>query len=206
VWAALLALALTADPLAPLRNPLAELASRTPRPAVVPTVENVRHALEAVRALETAARPLLARGEKLSQVHRDLATGWAAVEAAETALLVEGESDGPERAAIRSMSASRAEDAHALALFERGDRRDTNPALDACWQEHLLSTDKPDSLDVKVTLALGNGHVTAVEFTPPINRFRAHLGECLTTRLLGWAVLGDADAVELDLHFTAPRP
>ena len=47
--------------------------------------------------------------------------------------------------------------------------------------------------------------MTTVELAPPLTGPRLHLGECLTTRLLGWVLTADADAVELPLRFTASK-
>lgn len=202
--AALLALALSGaapDPLAPLRTQLDAL-SRLREP----TVENVRAALKTVRALESAARPLLARGVELEKVHQALAEGWGKVEALETALQIEGEGDGPERTAVRGMAESRARDAHALKLWESRPSHPVNApeGLDACWQEHLLSMSKADALQVTATLSLEHGRVSAVEFAPALDGARARLGECLQTRLLGASGPSEADAVDLPLHFAPP--
>jgi len=198
VLAALLALGLAGSPAA-MQQATAKLDAKA-----APSVATVRSKLVAMRELETAAQRLLARGEQLPQVHRALAHGWAQVEAAETELQVSGEGERLERAAIRAMAEARAADAHLLKTWEQGDRHEINPALQACWQEHLLSTDKPDSLEVKVTVSLEKGHVAGVELAPPLTGFRAHLAECLKTRLLGWALEGDADAAELTLRFAPP--
>ena len=204
--AALLAIALAAEPIpAPLQPKLAEL--EAPKPA---TVENIRAALIGVRALDAAARPLLAKRDHVADVHRALARGWAAVEKLETALQVDGQGDGPERDQVRAMADARAHDAFAirdweLAAVASAPPNRVTPALEACWQEHLLSTDKPDALDSTATLNVEAHRVTAVTFAPAIDGFRAHLGECLQTRLMGVGVKEDADALELPLHFTAPQ-
>ncbi|MBS2026801.1 MAG: hypothetical protein JST54_02755 [Deltaproteobacteria bacterium] len=205
--AALLAIALAAEPIpVPLQTKLAEL--EAPKKA---SVETVRAALIAARALDSAARPLLGKRDHPADVHRALARGWAAVEKLETALQVDGQGDGPERDQVRAMAEARAHDAFAIREWELAAAADAAPlvrvtrALEACWQEHLLSTDKPDAIDATATLTLEGHRVVQASFAPPLEGFRVHLAECLQTRLLGATVKEDADEVDVPLHFTAPR-
>ena len=75
--------------------------------------------------------------------------------------------------------------------------------LQACWEEHLLTQGTEEAIPVTATLELEAGRVVGVTFLPPLEKQKARLGACLTTRLLGWRVSDDADALELPLHLGA---
>jgi hypothetical protein len=76
----------------------------------------------------------------------------------------------------------------------------------ACWQEHLLTQGGDDPLQVLATLEFDQTRTSAVSFAPTLNGPRAKLGECLSTRLLGWRVVeaNEVEAVELPLKLEAP--
>jgi hypothetical protein len=203
---------------AQLKGPLAPLSPKleAARSGTKPSVANVRNRLKEMRELETAARALLANPAIDPQpVHQALALGWGDLAELEGALAIEGEGDELQRDAVRTNARARAEDAEALAASELDSKTARGPAaqvvvrqqsaLDACWQEHLLSTSAPVTVERMATVVLEKGRVRAVSFTSPLAGPLAHLGECLQTRILGWQLTDDADALELPLRFTAPN-
>jgi len=199
-----------------LANALKPIASayRAATAPAKPTVEAVRTKLRQIRTLEAKARPFLTGRKGSIAARYALAIAWVDLGDLESALAEKGEGKSEAtREAVRQEAQARADDAYTIAKFAGPMDPDAiarvlpyrMPALKACWQEHLLSRAKPDAVDATATLSLTRGHVTQVKFAPELRGPRAHLGECLTTRLLGFVVTDDAEAIELPLHFTAQK-
>lgn len=209
---------LRAEVMPRLAGPYAALAPglAAPGPHTKPSVKAVRARLQALRELESAARTLLVNPAIDARlVHRALALGWGELAELEGALAIEGEGDEVQRNAVRESARARAADAEALAASELAERdargpaaqvvARQQPALDACWQEHLLATSDPVAVERLATLAVEKGRVRAVGFSAPLQGPLARFGECLQTRLLGWQLTDDAETLELPLRFTVPQ-
>lgn len=205
-----------ATALRPLEAPLARCLGEA-----VPTVDALKTKLSAVRELEAAARTVLATsdGPARLEAQRLVALGWLALAELASTLAERGEGEtAAVREAVKELATREAAQGYALARAGLRPVQEAAPGvllaearapeLQACWQLHLLARQQAAPLAVVVEVGIDpKGFARDVAFEPPLDPGQQLLGQCLTTRLLGWQFTeaSEAEAVQLPLRFQPVR-